>query len=225
MKMISSTSMTSMNGVTLISWISARSSSPCRAVTPWVTPPRARCATAGRHDAAALRSRSRLTQPQHFRGRIAQQRAIAGDPARKHIVDHDGRDGRDQAERGREQRLGDAGRDDGEVRRLRFRDADEAVHDAPDGAEQADERAGRADGGENAGAARHAPARCRLDALESATRRAPSRPRRTSRRPRGATSSTAARASTAVSPVDPRSAPAASASDPAWATTTRSRRV
>ena len=48
-----------------------------------------------------------------------------------------------------------------------FRDADEAVHDAPDRAEQADEGRGRADGGEHAGAAQHPPRAGRLDALEA----------------------------------------------------------
>ena len=47
------------------------------------------------------------------------------------------------------------GRDDGEIGRLRFRNADEAVNDAPHRAEQADEGRGRADGGQNAHAAPH----------------------------------------------------------------------
>src|SRR5262249_62367197 len=49
---------------------------------------------------------------------------------------------------------------------VRFRDAEEGVPDAPAGAEQADEGRGRADGGEHAGAAQHAPAAARFDALE-----------------------------------------------------------
>jgi len=48
---------------------------------------------------------------------------------------------------------GDAGRDHRQIGGLRLRDADEAVHDAPDGAEQPDERRGRPNGGENASAA------------------------------------------------------------------------
>ena len=47
----------------------------------------------------------------------------------------------------------------GEVRRLHLRNADEAVHDAPDGAEQPHEGSGRADRGENPGGARDAPAK------------------------------------------------------------------
>ena len=52
--------------------------------------------------------------------------------------------------RGGEQRFGDAGRDHGEVGGLRFRNADKAVHDAPDGAEQSDEGRRRADGRQQA---------------------------------------------------------------------------
>src|SRR6516225_938479 len=50
---------------------------------------------------------------------------------------------------------------------MRFRDADEAVHDAPDGAEQADEGGGRTDGGKHTGAAQDpSPVAC-FDALEA----------------------------------------------------------
>ena len=66
-------------------------------------------------------------------------------------------------DRGRQQRLGDARRDDREIGRLRLRDADEAVHDAPDGAEQPDERRGRADGGQRRHAVAH---RARLRARD-----------------------------------------------------------
>ena len=44
-----------------------------------------------------------------------------------------------------------------------FRNADEAVHDAPDGAEKADERGRRADRAENAGAAIDRPASAGLN--------------------------------------------------------------
>ena len=86
--------------------------------------------------------------------------------ARQHVVDHDRGDGGDEPERGREQRLGDPRRHHGEIGGVRLGDADEAVHDAPDRAEQADEGRGRADGGEDAGAARNLAARRHLDALE-----------------------------------------------------------
>ena len=79
----------------------------------------------------------------------------------------DRRNSGDEAEGGGEQRLGDARRDDGEVRRLRFGDADEAVHDAPHGAEQSDERRRRADGRQHARAAVDVAAGGQLDAVEA----------------------------------------------------------
>src|SRR5262249_29898596 len=74
---------------------------------------------------------------------------------------------------GRQQRFGDAWRDDREVGGMRLRDADEAVHDAPDGTEQADEGGGCTNGGKHAGAAQDPPpvacfdARSRRDAIRS----------------------------------------------------------
>ena len=167
MKMISSTRITSMNGVTLISWISLKASSPWSRRTLMVIYSAAvavRRRSAGR--SKAPRSRSRLIEAQDFGRGIGMQRAIAGDPAREHIVHHHRRDRRHQPERGRQQRLGDAGRHHRQIGGVRLRDADEAVHDAPHRAEQSDERRGGADGGENAGAADHLPAGGGLDALQ-----------------------------------------------------------
>ena len=82
------------------------------------------------------------------------------------IVDHHRRDRRDEAERGRQQRLGNAGRDHGEIGRVRLGDADEGIHDAPHRAEQADERRGGADGREHAGAARDLLRHRRLHPLQ-----------------------------------------------------------
>ena len=56
----------------------------------------------------------------------------------------------DQTDGGGEQRLGDAGRHDREVRGLRLRNPDETVHDAPDRTEQSDEGRRRADGRQQA---------------------------------------------------------------------------
>src|SRR5258708_21313504 len=50
---------------------------------------------------------------------------------------------------------------------MRFRDADEAVHDSPDGAKQADEGGGRTDGGKHAGAAQDPSPEACFDALEA----------------------------------------------------------
>ncbi len=78
---------------------------------------------------------------------------ISGNRARELVIDDDRGNCGDEADGRRQQRFGDARRNDGEVGRLRFRNADEAIHDAPHGTKQADEWCGRADGGENAGAA------------------------------------------------------------------------
>ena len=52
---------------------------------------------------------------QDFRRSVGAKRLVAGNAARKHIVDDDRRNGGEQAERSGEQRFGDAGRDDGEI--------------------------------------------------------------------------------------------------------------
>ena len=181
--------MTSMNGVTLISCGSEqdRHRRRCRAAPPLLTPPPS---PAG---GACCPIEVARDEAQHLRRGIADQRPVAGRRARELIVDDDRRDGGNKADGGGEQRLGDAGRDHGEVGGLRLGDADEAVHDAPDRAEQADERRRGADGGEHAGALVHVAAgrrpragQARGDALldrrscrcRSADRRSSSRPHR-----------------------------------------------
>ena len=89
--------------------------------------------------AGLARSRSRTTELHDLRGCIPNQRAVMRRRARQHVVDHDCGDGGNEAERGCKQRLGDAGGHHREIRGVRLRDADEAVHDAPDRPEQADE--------------------------------------------------------------------------------------
>ena len=75
---------------------------------------------------------------------------IAFGRARKIIVDDDRRDRGGKADGGRQQRLGDARRHDREIGGLRLGNPDEAVHDPPDRAEQADEGRRRADCGDDA---------------------------------------------------------------------------
>src|SRR3954453_15470527 len=97
MKMISSTRITSMNGVTLISWVSAKSSPSC---------PRRMAIALLRRGARNMRRRHALAvaadEPHHQRRAVGEQSAIAADLAREHIVDHDRRNRGEQAERGRE---------------------------------------------------------------------------------------------------------------------------
>ena len=161
MKMISSTRMTSMNGVTLISCWTSRSSPPerePRRIAMAFTPPRAPAERRGPVSAA--------DHQEQLRRGVAEQRAVAADDADQMVVDHDRGDRGDEADRGGEQRLGDAGRDHREIGGVGFRDADERVHDAPHRAEQADERRGGADRRQHADAARNLPRHRRFDALQ-----------------------------------------------------------
>ena len=77
-----------------------------------------------------------------LRGRVAKERAVLRRRTRQHVVDHHRRDGGDQSQRGREQGFGDARRHHGKVGGVRFRDADEAVHDAPDRADRPGDQRG-----------------------------------------------------------------------------------
>src|SRR5574344_964737 len=64
----------------------------------------------------------------------------------KTVVGDNRRNRGEQADGGGNQCFGDAGGYGGQSRLLHLGQAAEGVHDAPDGAEQADVRAGRADG-------------------------------------------------------------------------------
>src|SRR5215471_15289226 len=160
MKIMSSTSITSMNGVTLISWTSFSASSPwSRRMTalscPHVdTPCRSlggrQCGTGGRGGGAIEMA---TDQREHLRRCIAKLRAVARDQARERVIDDHCRNRGGEPKRGGEQRLGNARRDYRQIGGLRLRNPDEAVHDAPNGAEQSDEGGGCTDGGQHAGAA------------------------------------------------------------------------
>ena len=69
------------------------------------------------------------------RRQVGEQRAVAGHGTGEAVVDHDGGDRRDQAGRGGQQRLGNPRRYHCQIGGLHLGDADEAVHDAPDGSE------------------------------------------------------------------------------------------
>src|SRR5713226_3643076 len=133
MKIIRRTRMTSMNGVTLISWVSAKSLSSSSSVSAIDAPiallRRARMRrTMGAIEIARQQSRCRSR-------RAADQFKVGFGHAREMVVDNDGRDRRGQTEGGREQRFGDTRGYHGKICRLRFRNTDKAVHDAPHRAE------------------------------------------------------------------------------------------
>ena len=143
--------MTSMNGVMLMSVIGALRpprAAACRRRRMRLRPGSARC----HRRAPQAASRSSI-----WRDRIAENssakpfeaRLLLGHLGVELVVGDHRRDRREQADGGGEQRLRDAGRDRGERGVLRGRDRLERGHDAPHRAEQADERAGGADGGED----------------------------------------------------------------------------
>ena len=108
------------------------------------------------------------------------------------VVADDGGDGGAQARRGRDQRLGDAGRHDRQARRALRSDAVERGHDAPHRAEEADEGRGAGRGGQERqvalelrdleAAAVRRIARCTASSRSALS---PSSPSSTRRRPRG----------------------------------------
>ena len=139
MNTISSTSMTSTNGVTLISLMTARR----RRLLPAA---RCRADDARRHICPLTRARrSAATGSPRIRRQNPQPLRLPVHLGDELIVENSRRNGGNEADRGREQRLGDAGRNHRQRGVLRGRNRLEAGHDAPDRAEQADEGAGRAD--------------------------------------------------------------------------------
>src|SRR5271154_6516114 len=141
MKMINSTRMTSMNGVTLMSWISPSESSP------WSR--RMLMALLRGRDGGRIALRPLDEVAAHQRhdldAGVGIERAVLRNRAREHVVDDDRRDRRREPEGGGEQRLGNARRHHREIGGVQLRNPDEAVHDAPHRAEQADEGHGGAD--------------------------------------------------------------------------------
>src|SRR5690242_18603 len=129
MKMTSSTSMTSMSGVTLISFIPPRRRLP--------RPPPVAIAIS---DASEFGARGDvLGETFHAVGDDL-------DSAREVVVRHDGGNGRDEPDGGRDKCFGDFWSDDGQVRVLLVSDAQKRVHDSVDRAEKADEWRCRPDG-------------------------------------------------------------------------------
>src|SRR5262249_10229754 len=128
MKMMRRTRKTSVSGVTLIS------------ATMW---PRV-CALP--NAIGPPRRRHRLEEPRAADA----ERAVDALHAALAVVVEDERDDPDrEAERGRDERLGDAARDDAEAAGAGEGHAVERAHDADDGPEQPDERGGGADRAED----------------------------------------------------------------------------
>src|SRR5262249_10722355 len=138
MKMMSSTSITSTMGVTLISLITAR--------RRWRRLPT--CAVGTMPAIASLPPLVDLARQNRrgLGGKAFEPLRLLVHLGNELVIENRRRDGGNKADCSREQRLGDAGRDHRERGIFRGGNRLEARHDAPDGAEQADERSGRADG-------------------------------------------------------------------------------
>src|SRR4051794_5169844 len=140
MKMISSTSITSTMGVTLISLITAR-----RPRRPRPAPPALIAIASSLPALVDLPRQDR----RELAGKALQALALPVHFGDELVVENGRRNGGNQADCGRKQRLCDAWRHHRQRSILRGRDRLEAGHDAPDRAEQADEGAGRANRGQN----------------------------------------------------------------------------
>src|SRR5262249_35474662 len=160
--MMSSTSITSMNGVTLISWSSEESSSP---PSNGATIALLRCGHQRRMAATSVQIPRNEAQPL-CRG-VSKERPIGADRAGELVVDDDGGNGGEQSNGGSKQRLGNTGGKDGKICRLWLRDADETVHDPPDRAKKPDKGCGCTNGCEQAGASVHVSARGCFKAREA----------------------------------------------------------
>src|SRR6185295_8836773 len=139
MKMISSTSITSTIGVTLISDITGlRRWRRLPTAIPALAPP-APIVPSGRFVDLPRQDRGKLV------GKPLKPLRLLVHLGDELVIENRRRDGGNKADRGREQGLGDAGRHNRQGCVLRGRNRLEAGHDAPDGAEQADEGTSRAD--------------------------------------------------------------------------------
>src|SRR5476649_2844064 len=75
--------------------------------------------------------------------------AVRGNGTGENVVNHDSRDGSNQAHGRGQQGFGNTRCDNGQVSGLCLRNTDEAVHNAPDGPEQTNKRGDSTDGREN----------------------------------------------------------------------------
>src|SRR5262249_20424121 len=136
MKMMSSTRKMSVSGVMLIS----------------AKIPPAPASSSGSLPSAILGLRVVGQLAQRLEELVHQQLDVdrdAGEPLVEEVVEDDGLDGDGDAGGGGDERLGDALRHDGEPAAAALGDGAERVHDADDGAVEADERRGRADRAED----------------------------------------------------------------------------
>src|ERR1700688_3718333 len=139
MKTMSNTSMTSTNGVTLISLMTVRRRRPLLPLKP-----DSMTLAAIFVPSPALVNLPRQDR-REFVGEALEPLRLSVHLGRELIIENSRRNGGNEANRGRKQRFRNARRHHRKRGVLRGRDRLEAGHDAGDGAEQPDEGAGRAD--------------------------------------------------------------------------------
>src|ERR1051326_6528526 len=130
MKMISSTSITSTSGTTLIS--------ASEVLTRRPRPRRPLLAAADGWTFGIL-GEIPLGDVQELHREVVHLRGKVLHAIRQMVVENHSRNRRKETQRRRDERFRDARRDRAEVRRARLRNAFECRHDAPHGAEQSDE--------------------------------------------------------------------------------------
>src|SRR5215207_8467678 len=162
MKMMRSTSITSIIGVTFGSALTPLPPPMAMELPPsWVRGgrllrDRAGAAGGGRVELAGEARAAEVARDaldevvDHLLRRVRHLGRQVVDLGREVVERPHGRDRDEQTEGGRDERLGDAGRDRGQTAGARRGHARERVHDAHRGAEEADERRGGTDRGEHA---------------------------------------------------------------------------
>src|SRR5690348_5176062 len=168
MKIMRSTSITSMNGVTLISCSSRSASSPWsrRALTDLLRR-RGGASSVGRPTFKDAAIEVATDEANDRGGGVAVKGTVASAPARIEVVHDNCRNRRYEAESGRQQSLGDAGRNDRQIGRVLLGNTNEAVHDAPYRTEQSDKWRGGSYRGKKPGATNDLTCGSRFKAFKS----------------------------------------------------------
>src|SRR5215218_5393615 len=146
--MMSSTSMTSTSGVTLISDLTPPLPPSCIAMARYSQPLESgRPGPASRRRSVCTSLRGSLLDEviDELRRRVVHFDVEVIEPAGEVIVKPHRGDRHEETERGLDDRLGDTGRDRADAARAGRRNPDERIDDADDRAEQSDERRRRAD--------------------------------------------------------------------------------
>src|ERR1051325_2502174 len=160
-KMISRTSITSTRGVVLMVELTSSSPSPLSLPTFIAMGIPSRYWRSGVNASSALAGQQDVVQVAGEGADLFHHRLVAADEP---VVAHDGRNGDGQTDGGHDQRFADGAGDLVAGRLAGDADLRQGAVDTPDGTEQADERGGGTDGGQEG----EAVGQARLDVLDGA---------------------------------------------------------